>query len=163
MKTVAAAVALAFAVAGSADAQSTKSKELEPDLKPGHGTSQAVDPAGTSRPAAQGSGARIEAIQQALKDKGLDPGPVDGLMGAKTIAAVRELQKKEGLQPTGRLDAQTLDRLGLAKDQATVSASPSSERVLPTEQKKEGPGASTTTPQAEQARDTDAQKKADKK
>src|SRR5688572_22107601 len=117
MKTVAAAVALAFAVAGSADAQSTKSKELEPDLKPGHGTSQAVDPAGTSRPAAQGAGARIEAIQQALKDKGLDPGPVDGLMGAKTIAAVRELQKKEGLQPTGRLDAQTLDRLGLARDQ----------------------------------------------
>ena len=163
MKTVAAVVALTLAVAGSAGAQSTKSKELEPDLKPGHGTSQAIDPPGANRSAAQGSGPRIEAIQQALKDKGLDPGPVDGRMGAKTIAAVRELQKKEGLQPTGRLDAQTLDRLGLAKDQATVSASPSSERVLPTEQKKEGPGASTTTPQAEQARATDAQKKAEKK
>ena len=78
-----------------------------------------------------------------------------------TTAALGDFQKKEGLPATGRLDGQTRDRLGLASDSATASASPSPKERKPqkTEAKKEGPGASTTTPQAEQAKATDATKK----
>ncbi|MBV9266306.1 MAG: peptidoglycan-binding protein, partial [Acidobacteriaceae bacterium] len=56
--------------------------------------------------AAQGSD-DIRAAQQALKDKGFDPGPVDGVDGPKTRAAVREYQKQNNLRADGRLGPQT--------------------------------------------------------
>jgi peptidoglycan hydrolase-like protein with peptidoglycan-binding domain len=77
------------------------------------------------------SGEQVKAVQQALKDKGHDPGAVDGRMGPKTQAALRDFQSKEGLKTTGRLDAETMAKLGVeAKTGATTgtgtpSASPS--------------------------------------
>jgi peptidoglycan hydrolase-like protein with peptidoglycan-binding domain len=62
--------------------------------------------------AAQGSD-RTRAAQQALKDKGFDPGPIDGVDGPKTDAAVREYQEKNNLVVDGRLNDQVLDSLGL--------------------------------------------------
>ncbi|MDO6416136.1 TIGR02594 family protein [Sphingomonas sp. BIUV-7] len=44
---------------------------------------------------------KIKAIQQALKDKGFDPGDVDGDWGRKTIAALRAFQKANGLEVDG--------------------------------------------------------------
>lgn len=61
---------------------------------------------------AQGSD-RTRAAQQALKDKGFDPGPIDGIDGPKTEAAVREYQEKNNLAVDGRLNAQVMDSLGL--------------------------------------------------
>lgn len=63
---------------------------------------------------AAGVGAeQVKAAQQALKDKGHDPGEVDGKMGPKTQAAVRDFQSKEGLKATGRLDNETRAKLGV--------------------------------------------------
>ncbi len=63
---------------------------------------------------AAGVGAeQVKAAQQALKDKGHDPGAVDGKMGPKTQAAVRNFQSKEGLKATGRLDSETRAKLGV--------------------------------------------------
>lgn len=56
----------------------------------------------------------IRKLQQALKDKGLDPGPINGVMGPKTQEAVRAFQQRQGLAATGSLDAQTQGALGLA-------------------------------------------------
>jgi peptidoglycan hydrolase-like protein with peptidoglycan-binding domain len=56
---------------------------------------------------------RVKAAQQALKDKGHDPGDVDGKMGPKTQAALRDFQKAQGLQASGRLDAKTVQALGI--------------------------------------------------
>ena len=56
-----------------------------------------------------------KAAQQALKDKGLDPGPIDGVLGAKSQKALREFQKASGIAETGKLDAATVDKLGLGK------------------------------------------------
>lgn len=61
---------------------------------------------------AQGSQSVREA-QQALKDKGFDPGPVDGVMGPKTHAAIRSYQEKNSLAADGRLGPQTLGSLGV--------------------------------------------------
>jgi peptidoglycan hydrolase-like protein with peptidoglycan-binding domain len=161
MKPIAALLILALATAVPGHAQSNKSKELPADLKPGPGTSQAVDPPRSTATPAGGGNVRV--VQEALKAKGHDPGPIDGRLGAKTTAALRDFQKKEGLPASGRLDGQTLGRLGLGSDTATASASPGSgssdRKPQKTEAKKEGPGASTTTPQAEQAKATDATKK----
>lgn len=68
----------------------------------------------------------VMAVQQALKDKGHDPGAIDGVMGPKTRQAVRDFQQKEGLQATGRLDAGTRDKLGVqARTSSTDTSSPS--------------------------------------
>lgn len=55
--------------------------------------------------------AEVEHAQRALKEAGYDPGPIDGIAGAKTTAAVRAYQKAQGLNETGRLDGATLERL----------------------------------------------------
>jgi putative peptidoglycan binding protein len=57
--------------------------------------------------------AGIDQVQEMLRQKGHDPGPVDGVMGAQTIAAVKAFQRQYGLAPTGQLDASTLAKLGI--------------------------------------------------
>ncbi len=56
----------------------------------------------------------IKTVQQALKGKGYDPGPIDGMMGPHTAGALKSFQKAEGLKDTGRLDPDTRQKLGLA-------------------------------------------------
>jgi len=65
------------------------------------------------------TGSRVKEIQQALKDKGFDPGEIDGDFGPGTEAAVIAFQKSEGLLPDGKVGPNTLKALGrevLAED-----------------------------------------------
>ena len=71
------------------------------------------------------------AMQQALKDKGFDPGPADGKMGRRTRSALRDFQKKEGLNPTGRWDAETGNRLGVQMSRTTPPDSMSTPSASP--------------------------------
>jgi len=57
----------------------------------------------------------MKKLQEALKAKGHDPGPIDGIMGRKTGAALKAFQKASGLKETGELDVQTVEKLGVAK------------------------------------------------
>ena len=52
-----------------------------------------------------------KALQQALKDKGFDPGPVDGVIGAGTKKALRAWQRTEGLPADAYASAATLTKL----------------------------------------------------
>jgi peptidoglycan hydrolase-like protein with peptidoglycan-binding domain len=54
------------------------------------------------------SGTEVEALQRALASKGIDPGPVDGIFGPKTEAAVRQFQQINGLQADGIAGAHTM-------------------------------------------------------
>ncbi|HXG05342.1 MAG TPA: peptidoglycan-binding domain-containing protein [Candidatus Binatia bacterium] len=85
------------------------------------------------RAARGGNREQVRAAQQALKDKGLYDAEVDGIMGPKTREAIREFQKKENLKETGRLDAETLARLGVERTGAAdTSGSPAaSPRTMP--------------------------------
>ena len=74
------------------------------------GMSSPLPPAG----AGYASTAQVRSAQQALQGKGMDPGPIDGVAGPKTEQAVREFQKAQNLSQTGRLDAQTLQKLGVS-------------------------------------------------
>jgi peptidoglycan hydrolase-like protein with peptidoglycan-binding domain len=56
--------------------------------------------------------ADIRSVQQALHDKGFDPGPIDGIVGSKTQEAVRSFQDRYGIAASGGLDNQTLYALG---------------------------------------------------
>lgn len=62
-------------------------------------------------------------VQEALKDKGQDPGPIDGVMGPKTKAAIKAYQSANKMKPTGRLDAETAKSLGV---ESAASSGPSS-------------------------------------
>src|SRR5712691_3755369 len=54
----------------------------------------------------------VRAIQQALKDKGFDPGEIDGQWGRRTIAAVKAFQQARGLEVDGIVGPQTARALG---------------------------------------------------
>ena len=66
----------------------------------------------------------VRSAQQALREKGFNPGPIDGVMGPRTTAAVKEFQQKENLAVSGSLDAETNARLVAS---ASPAASPASE------------------------------------
>jgi peptidoglycan hydrolase-like protein with peptidoglycan-binding domain len=54
-------------------------------------------------------------MQQALKDKGFDPGPIDGVLGPKTTTALKDYQKSENLAMTGTMDRDTAVKLGVKR------------------------------------------------
>jgi hypothetical protein len=58
-------------------------------------------------------------IQTALLHAGHDPGPIDGVIGAQTMAALRSFQQKKGLA-TGGLTVETLKELGVSLARATT-------------------------------------------
>jgi hypothetical protein len=49
----------------------------------------------------------VREAQIALRDAGFYPGRIDGVMGPRTRAALREFQASQGLPQTGRLDTTT--------------------------------------------------------
>lgn len=59
------------------------------------------------------SGMDVKWAQTALKQLGFDPGPIDGVMGAKTGAAVAAYQKARGMVVDGWLGGETQTKLAL--------------------------------------------------
>ncbi len=57
----------------------------------------------------------VKKAQEALKDKGHDPGSIDGVIGPQTRQAIRAFQNASALKETGRLDAETAAKLGIEK------------------------------------------------
>jgi len=55
----------------------------------------------------------VRNVQEKLLEEGIDPGPVDGILGPQTRAGLREFQRENGLTVTGRMDNETLSALGL--------------------------------------------------
>jgi hyperosmotically inducible protein len=62
-----------------------------------------------------GSHAQVMAMQQALNDKGFNPGPIDGTQGPRTTSALKDYQKAENLTVTGTMDHDTAVKLGMKK------------------------------------------------
>jgi peptidoglycan hydrolase-like protein with peptidoglycan-binding domain len=56
---------------------------------------------------------RVRDIQQNLADRGYNPGSVDGRWGSRTQTALRNFQRDQNMQASGRPDAQTLAALGV--------------------------------------------------
>ncbi len=55
----------------------------------------------------------IRQVQKQLNDRGMQAGPVDGVMGPMTRSAVQEFQRAQGLDGGGNLTPQTLSALGV--------------------------------------------------
>ncbi len=65
---------------------------------------------GTGYWRAQGS-LRVRGVQRRLREDGYELGSVDGLFGPRTEAAVRQFQRRHGLDVTGAVGAATLEHL----------------------------------------------------
>ena len=61
----------------------------------------------------------VRAAQEALKSKGFDPGPIDGIDGPRTQAATRGYQKEHNLNADGQLGPTTLDSLQIKEENAS--------------------------------------------
>jgi hypothetical protein len=57
---------------------------------------------------------RITDIQRALLTKGFNPGPIDGVIGWRTMAAVNDFQKKNNLPADKYLNIATVKALGIS-------------------------------------------------
>ncbi len=56
----------------------------------------------------------VPAVQRALVARGYEPGPIDGIVGTRTRAAVRAFQEDAGFRATGEVDAALLEELKAA-------------------------------------------------
>lgn len=61
----------------------------------------------------------VMAVQLALARRGISSGPIDGVVGSQTRAALRVFQKQEGLAVTGWMDERTVTRLGAVSQALT--------------------------------------------
>lgn len=75
------------------------------------------------------SHSKIREVQQALKDKGFDPGAVDGVNGRATRVAIKKFQAQNNLTADGRLGPKTLDALGVKQAKSTTQMAMGGEQV----------------------------------
>ena len=64
----------------------------------------------------------IKNAKEALKAKGIDPGPINGTLDSKTQQALRQFQQANNLPVTGTLDQATATKLGVTLGSAGGSS-----------------------------------------
>ncbi|MEG4391904.1 peptidoglycan-binding protein [Microcoleus sp. BROC3] len=57
-------------------------------------------------------GSKVKTLQVRLEIQGYDPGPIDGIFGARTATAVKNFQEYKGLMANGMVDETTWKALG---------------------------------------------------
>jgi peptidoglycan hydrolase-like protein with peptidoglycan-binding domain len=109
----------------SASAQAQKPAQKKSTASKSGGSSRRTKSSKKSRHRARGQKApapdRISEIQQALAKDGSFTGTPNGKWDASTAEAMRKFQESHGLNPTGKLDAKTLQQLGLGSPVAGVA------------------------------------------
>src|SRR5215475_6583269 len=81
----------------------------------GKDTSKTGTPGATTPKKEKGAGkptsgvmkGKVREAQAALKKEGFDPGPVDGIIGPRTMTALRHFQSHNGLEVTGTINTET--------------------------------------------------------
>lgn len=63
-----------------------------------------------------GEAENVKGIQESLAAHGHIVGPIDGLLGPQTRAALREFQANNNLTVTGSINQETIDKLGVDLD-----------------------------------------------
>ncbi len=102
--TIVATVSLALSIA-SANAERKRGQRPEDAVAPRYLKMNVVP-----RITADG----VRKVQRLLKEKGFNPGDLDGFPGRQTIDAVRQFQERYGIKGRGEIDNQTLFALGAA-------------------------------------------------
>jgi peptidoglycan hydrolase-like protein with peptidoglycan-binding domain len=64
----------------------------------------------------------VKQVQQTLQNEGHYRGKIDGALGLRTRASIREFQRAETLPVTGQLDVQTAGKLGVTPEVRTETS-----------------------------------------
>lgn len=120
------------ASAGSSNAGAAGSS-VAPSSGSGAGsTANAMRPAASEQAASlQVSPELVKHIQTVLKDQGFYGGPIDGIVGRQTHAALAAYQEREGLAHSSVLDLPTLQALAGAGTEASGSEAPAARAPAP--------------------------------
>ena len=132
LAAMAAGILTVPAVAAQSSSQSAKTHKPSNTAKASHSTSSGKKSSsakssskkkskkvkGQAAPTAD----RITEIQDALVKKGVLDGTPSGKWDDSTTEAVRKFQSSNGLNPSGKLDALTLQKLGLGSETAGLAA-----------------------------------------
>ena len=107
---------------------------------------------------------QVSQIQQALNAQGYNVGSVDGQMGPKTKAALKQFQQAKGLQASGKLDQQTVamlttntgssstsSNIGNSSDTSAPSTTPGMTTGATSPNSPTTPSSSTTPPSSDNA------------
>src|ERR1700733_1584351 len=86
---------------------------------------------------------RISEIQQALAKNGAYSGTPNGKWDASTVEAMKKFQGEHGLNASGKLDAKTLQQLGLGSQTAGIAAPTPAVRISSTNNPQSGPSDET--------------------
>src|SRR6266478_7711784 len=111
--------------AGSAEAQSVAPQKSTTSSKAGgkaHGKRTSRRSGRRERGQKVPTPDRISEIQQALSKDGSFSGKPNGKWDDATAEALKNFQTTHGLNPTGKLDAKSLQQLGLGSQTADVAA-----------------------------------------
>lgn len=76
-------------------------------------SSRTAGATGEQRSTGKISQSDMRKVEEALKAKGYDPGPINGQMDAQTQQALRDYQSRNKLPVTGAVDQGTADSLGV--------------------------------------------------
>ena len=117
---LAAVAALALPISVPAMAQQNNAKQNPPAQQ---SQQQLQSNQGSGQQGQQLSQNEVRQIQQKLDQKGFSSGRTDGKLGPETKTALRDFQKKNGLQQTGQPDQQTLAKLGMSQSSTTGQGS----------------------------------------
>jgi hypothetical protein len=55
----------------------------------------------------------VQSVQVKLRERGYDPGSIDGRTNPKTVQAIRDYQQSIGMTPDGLIDVALMERLGV--------------------------------------------------
>jgi peptidoglycan hydrolase-like protein with peptidoglycan-binding domain len=117
-------VAAGMGVGAAATKAQGTNPSKSPSPKPGSKTHHARSTKKTTRPE-RGQKApapeRISEIQTALAKDGSFDGKPNGKWDPSTIDAMKRFQEAHGLNPSGKLDAKTLQKLGLGSQTAGLA------------------------------------------
>ena len=111
-----------FATAGKAQSPSLKKSTRSKTGGAAHGRRSTRRSGRRERGQKAPTSDRISEIQQALAKDGSYAGKPNGKWDDSTVEAMRKFQESHGLNPTGKLDAKTLQQLGLGS--GTAGAAP---------------------------------------
>jgi peptidoglycan hydrolase-like protein with peptidoglycan-binding domain len=93
----------------------------------------AKDNVPAARGATQESTNDMKLVQQRLREKGYDPGTINGTADETTRAAIRKFQQDQGVPVTGTIDERTANQLGFQYSKNPMNRGTAGDQPAPSE------------------------------
>ena len=110
------AVSSTAVLANTADKSTTASASSQGQVASTNGSMSVNGSANSSATFSLADSSSVSQIQQALNDKGFNVGPVDGVAGPRTKAAIKRFRQSQGLDQSVQLDQPLLLALGIQEN-----------------------------------------------